>query len=109
MKPSVSASAQVKSLFEIKVSILGLAGRQQFCQLMILLRVVLTFERLVCFHMAVDAELGTVREFQHRCYEFLNFFNLKLRDQTAGRKQSVPLKSPIRLKLVSLWEERSRT
>ena len=54
--------------------------------------------------MAVDAELGIVREFQRQPHEFLHFLNLEksLRDQTAGRKQSMPLKSLIGLKLVSL-------
>lgn len=62
---------------------------------------------MVCFHIAVDAELSIIREFKLQLCEFLNFLNLEksLHDQTAERKKSIALKSLIRLELVFHWRE----
>lgn len=85
-------------------SIFGLASRQQFSQLR-LTSCRSHLQALVCFHIAVDAELWIIREFQ--LCEFLNFLNLEksLHDQTAERKQPMALKSLITLKLVFPWRE----
>lgn len=56
-----------------------------------------TGKRLLCFHTAVGAERGVVRQFLCQPQELLKFLNLQksLCDQRAGRKESVLLKATL--------------